>query len=340
MRGHWFGSALALLGIAGSLSAPALAGQAPSSTPGARSSKPGKPAPRNADGHADLNGVWSFATATPVERAPEFGTKLFLTDEEAAQYAKRVVEGRDKDRRPSDPEADVASAYNDFWWDQGNRLTENRTSLVVDPPDGRIPALTPGAQRANTERAAYLKAHPTDGPENRNLSERCLVGFSSGPPFGPSAYNNNVHLFQTGDYVVIFTEMIHTARMVPLDGRAHVNPIIREWSGDSRGHWEGDTLVVETTNFRPDITGTRSLKPESFHLVERFTRIDEDTVMYEYTMNDPATWTRPWSVQLPMSKASQPMYEYACHEGNRAMENMLKGARADERAAAAKMASQ
>ena len=135
-------------------------------------------------------------------------------------------------------------------------------------------------------------------------------------------------------------EMIHTARMVPLDGRAHVNPIIREWAGDSRGHWDGDTLVVETTNFRPDITGTRSLRPESFRLVERFTRVDEDTVMYEYTMNDPATWTRPWSVQLPMSKTSQPIYEYACHEGNRAMEYMLKGARAEERAAAAKKLSQ
>jgi hypothetical protein len=340
MKAHWLGATLVLGGIAAWLTGPTLAGQTSSSTPGNRSSKTSKPAPRNADGHADLNGVWSFATATPLERAPEFANKLFLTDEEAKQFARRVVEGRDKDKRSSDPEADVSSAYNDFWWDQGDHLVENRTSLVVDPPNGRIPPLTAEAKQANGERAAYIKAHPTDGPENRNLSERCLVGFSSGPPFGPSAYNNNVHLFQTRDYVVIFLEMIHTARMVPLDGRPHVNPIIKEWSGDSRGHWEGDTLVVETTNFRPDITGTRTLKPESFRLIERFRRVDENTVMYEYTMNDPATWTGPWSVQLPMSKTNDPIYEYACHEGNRAMENMLKGARADDRAAAAKKASQ
>ncbi|HWW82496.1 MAG TPA: hypothetical protein VNZ26_02775 [Vicinamibacterales bacterium] len=334
MKGQWLGSTLVLVGVAGWLAVPAIAGQSPYDAPAAqssKSSKPAKPAPRNADGHADLNGIWSFATATPVERATEFGTKLFLTDEEAAQYASRVVDGRDKDKRSADPEADVASAYNDFWWDQGNKLIENRTSLVVDPPDGRIPVLTAEAQRANAERARYLKVHPTDGPENRNLSERCLVGFSSGPPFGPSAYNNNVHLFQTRDYAVILTEMIHTVRMVPLDGRPHVNSAIREWSGDSRGHWEGDTLVVETTNFRPDITGARSIKPETFRLVERFTRVSEDTVMYEYTMNDPTTWTRPWSVQLPMTKSGSPIYEYACHEGNRAMENMLKGARAEER---------
>jgi hypothetical protein len=334
MKGQWLGATLVLGGIAGWLTAPAFAGQGPSGPPPGTTATP---VPRNADGHADLNGVWSFATATPLERSPEFGTKLFLTEDEAAQLAKRVVQDRDKDKRPSDPEADVASAYNDFWWDQGNKLNQNRTSLIVDPTDGRIPALTPQAQKINAERAAYRKLHPTDGPEDRNLSERCLVGFSSGPPFGPSAYNNNVHLFQTRDYVVIFLEMIHTARMVPLDGRVHVNPIIKQWAGDSRGHWEGDTLVVETTNFRPDITGTRSIKPESLHLVEKFTRADANTVMYEYTMNDPSTWTRPWSVQLPMAKSGDPIYEYACHEGNRAMENMLKGARADEQAASKKL---
>jgi hypothetical protein len=320
--------------VAGGLAVPAFAGQG---APGPQPAKSATPAPRNADGHADLNGVWSFATATPLERSPEFGTKLFLTEDEAAQLAKRVVQERDKDNRPADPEADVSAAYNDFWWDQGNKLTQNRTSLIVDPADGRIPPLTPEARKLNTERAAYRKLHPTDGPEDRNLSERCMVGFSSGPPFGPSAYNNNVHLFQTRDFVVIFLEMIHTARMVPLDGRAHVNPIIRQWAGDSRGHWEGDTLVVETTNFRPDITGARSIKPESLRLVEKFTRTDAGTVMYEYTMNDPSTWTRPWSVQLPMAKSGDPIYEYACHEGNRAMENMLKGARADELAALKKL---
>jgi hypothetical protein len=336
MTRHWLSATLVLAGIAGWAAVPLVADQAGPTPPAKRV----KPAPRNADGHADLNGIWSFATATPLERPVDFSTKLFLTDEEAARFARQVVEGRDKDRRSSDPEADVASAYNDFWWDQGNRLTQNRTSLVVDPPDGRIPALTADAQKFNSERATYRKLHPTDGPEDRNLSERCIVGFSSGPPFGPSAYNNNVHLFQTRDVVVILTEMIHTARIVPLDGHSHVNPIIQQWSGDSRGHWEGDTLVVETTNFRPDITGARSIKPESLRLVEKFTRVDADTVMYEYTMNDPATWVRPWSVQLPMAKSDQPMYEYACHEGNRAMENMLKGARAEERATALKKQSQ
>jgi hypothetical protein len=334
MTGRFLGTIFGLLGSISWLAGTAATAQAPPSAP--HNARSPKPAPRNPDGHADLNGVWSFATATPMERPKEFGTRLFLTDKEAADFSKKVVEGRDKDRRSSDPEADVSAAYNDFWWDQGTKLAQNRASLVVDPADGRIPPLTAEAQQRNVERAAYRKLHPADGPEDRNLAERCLVGFNSGPPFGPSAYNNNVHLFQTRDIVVIFTEMIHTVRIVALDGRPHVNPIIRQWSGDSRGYWQGDTLVVETTNFRPDATGSRSAKPEAFRLIEKFTRTDAETVLYEYTMNDPATWTRPWTVQVPMARTDEHMYEYACHEGNHAMENILSGTRAQETAAPVK----
>src|SRR5262249_22512132 len=155
-----------------------------------------------------------------------------------ADFARRQVEARDKDKRSKNAEADVSAAYNDFWWDQGATLTQNRTSLVVDPPDGKIPALTDEAKKFGAQRAAYRREHPADGPEDRNLAERCLVGFSSGPPWGPSAYNNNVHIFQTKDYVVLLTEMIHTVRVIPVDGRPAVNPAIKQWSGTSRGHWD------------------------------------------------------------------------------------------------------
>jgi hypothetical protein len=210
-----------------------------------------------------------------------------------------------------------------------------RTSLIIDPPDGRIPPMTAEAQKRAAARAA-IRARVPQGPEDRPAAERCIIGFNAGPPMIPSAYNNNVQLFQTGDHVAIFNEMIHEARIVPLDTRAHVGRGIGLWRGDSRGHWEGDTLVVDTTNFNDDARVSYDTPASAtLHVVEKFTRVDANTLLYEFTVEDPATWTKPWSGQLPMVKTSDKIYEYACHEGNYAMEHMLSGARSVEKAAAA-----
>ena len=226
--------------------------------------------------------------------------------------------------------------YNEFWYDRGTTLVEDkRTSLIVDPPDGRIPPLTAEAEKRAAARREYRRDHPADSWEDRSLGDRCIVGFNAGPPIVPRAYNNNVQLFQTPDYVVILNEMVHNARIVPLDGRPPGT--IRQWVGDSRGHWENETLVVETTNLseKSSFRGSSA----NFHLVERFTRVDADTIRYEFTVEDPETWTRPWTAAVPMTKTQGPMFEYACHEGNYAMEGILAGARADEQAAAATQGS-
>jgi hypothetical protein len=283
--------------------------------------------PRRPDGRPDLSGVWSFATVTPLERPAELGDKAFLTDAEAVEFEKWIIAREDKDNRDGGAEADVARAYNDFWWDRGTKVIgTRRTSLVIDPPDGKIPPLTDEARARHAAAAKRLAADPS-GPEDRNLSERCLLGFNSGPPMLPSAYNNNVQIAQTNDTVLLLNEMIHNARIVPLDGRPHGR--LLQWVGDSRGRWQGDTLVVDTINF--SVANFRGASPQ-MHLVERFTRRDADTLIYEFTVEDPSTWTRPWTVQLPMSKSDEPMFEYACHEGNYAMEGMLSGARAKEKA--------
>jgi hypothetical protein len=290
-------------------------------------------APRTANGQPDLQGVWSFATITPLERPAELAGKAVLTPEEAAAWEKQVIARENKDSRSDNKLSDVSAAYNDFWWDRGtNVVGTRRTSLIIDPPDGRLPPMTPEAQKRAAARAA-IRSRSAQGPEDRPAAERCIIGFNAGPPMIPSAYNNNVQLFQTGDHVAIFNEMIHEARIVPLDQRAHVNRGIGLWRGDSRGHWEGDTLVVDTTNFNDqarvsyDTTASATL-----HVVEKFTRVDANTLLYEFTVTDPATWTKPWSGQLPMVKTSDKIYEYACHEGNYAMEHMLSGARSDEKA--------
>jgi hypothetical protein len=288
-------------------------------------SKPG--VPRRPDGRPDLSGVWSFATVTPLERPAEFAGKAVLTDKEAEEFEKLIIAKENKDNREGGADADVSRAYNDFWWDRGTKVVgTRRTSLIIDPLDGKIPPLTAEAQAHNASVAKRLAA-PPNGPEDRNLSERCLLGFNSGPPMLPSAYNNNVHIAQTKDTVLLLNEMIHNSRIVPLDGRPHGR--LLQWVGDSRGRWDGDTLVVDTINF--SVSNFRNASPR-MHLVERFTRVDAETLMYEFTVEDPSTWTRPWTVQLPMSKSSEPMYEYACHEGNYAMEGMLSGARAKEKA--------
>ncbi len=300
-----------------------------------------EPAPRQDEtgartpwGDPDLSGIWDFRTMTPLERPSELAGKDVLTDEEAAEYERNRLLELDKDRRVSDgltAVQDVRNAYNQFWWDYGTKLTEDkRTSLIVDPPNGKIPPMTPeGQKRLDARRAARLR--PAHGPEDRAVWERCILGFNAGPPMNPSVYNNNVHIFQTEDYVAILNEMVHDARIVPIDGRPHVPRQIRLWRGDSRGHWEGDTLVVDTTNFI-DQTSFRGTGP-GVHLVERFTRVETDKLLYEYTIDDPESFERTWSAAIPMVKTDGPMFEYACHEGNYSMFNLLQGARADEKAA-------
>jgi hypothetical protein len=294
--------------------------------------------PRLADGKPDLQGIWSFSTVTPVERPKELGDKEFLTAAEAKAFAEKVIAAENKDARASNAVADVESAYNDFWWDRGTEMSgTRRTSLVVMPKDGRIPPLTAlGQKKAAVSRQNWLGA--PSGPEDRSIGERCIMGFNAGPPMAPSAYNNNVQIFQAGQTVALLNEMVHNARIIQMDGRAHLPQSVRQWAGDSRGRWDGDTLVIETTNFNEHGTGQVILSGASsadMVLVERFTRTDATNLMYEFTVTDPAGWTAPWTVQLPMVKSSEPMYEYACHEGNHAMLNMLSGARAKDTATAA-----
>jgi len=290
--------------------------------------------PRTPDGRPDLQGTWDFRTLTPLERPDTLSGKDVLTSEEAVQLEERAAQNR-VDREP--PKGNPGT-YNQFWFDFGTRVTPtNRTALIVDPPDGKVPAMTPDGQKRAQERAEKMR-RPATGPEDRALYERCILGFNSGPPIIPNGYNNNVELLQRRDYIVIFTEMVHDARIVPMDGRPHLPSNVRQWSGDSRGRWDGDTLVVETTNFTPKGTGTISLPvttDENLRLVERFTLADRDTLVYEFTVNDPTTWTKPWTAVVHMKRNPDRIYEYACHEGNYGMEGILKGARADEHKAAA-----
>ncbi|HLH32464.1 MAG TPA: hypothetical protein VKY31_14765, partial [Terriglobia bacterium] len=257
--------------------------------------------PKTSDGKPDLQGVWTNVTITPLERPAEFKDKAFLTPQEAAAFEKQVVDRNNADRRDGGAEADVGRAYNDAWYDRGTRVVKTlRSSLVVDPPDGHIPAMLPDAANRQQERLAANRGHQFDGPENRSLAERCLIWPTLGPPMLPSFYNNNYQIVQGPGYVAILVEMIHDLRIIPTDGRPHLPSDIRLWMGDPRGHWEGNTLVVDTTNFT-DKTAFRG-SSQNLHLVERFTRTDADTVMYEVTVEDPSTWAKPWKIEIPMRK--------------------------------------
>ena len=292
-------------------------------------------------GDPDLQGIWDFRTITPMERPAELAGKAVLTAEEAAEFEAR--ENRRLNRDLVDPKVGGAIyppeseggvvPYNEFWYDRGNALVEDRrTSLIVDPADGRIPPLTPEAAERTAARNAYLSDHPADSWEDRSLGDRCILGFNAGPPMVPSAYNNNMQLLQTPDHVVILNEMVHNARIVPLDGRPH--GAIPQWVGDSRAHWEDATLVVETRGFGEQV-GFRGGATANLHVVERFTLVGPDTIRYEFTLEDPETWTRPWTAVVPMKRTPGPLFEYACHEGNYSMAGILGGARAEERAAEA-----
>jgi hypothetical protein len=287
--------------------------------------------PRTPDGKPDLQGVWTNVTLTPLERPAELKDKAVFTPAEAAQYEKDVIQRNNADRRDGSAEADVGRAYNNFWYDRGTKVIPAlRTSLIVDPPDGRIPALTPAAQQRVAAQAEARRLHPSDGPEDRSLTERCIIWPTAGPPMLPGPYNNNYQIVQQPGYVMIVVEMIHDVRIIPTDGRPHLPSNIRQWMGDPRGHWEGNTLVVDTTNF----TGKTTVRGsgENLHLVERFTRASPDMILYEFTVEDPASFTKPWTAQVPMVKMEGPLVEYACHEGNYAMSGILGGARADEKA--------
>jgi len=294
-------------------------------------------------GDPDLRGVWDYWTFTPLERPAEFANRAELSADEASRVGQQGHQRALQTDRNAPAAGDTGAYSQEVWTDRTKARALTQTSIIVDPPDGKIPPLTDDAKkRAEALRAAG--GHPvrvrtggigTDGPEDRGVAERCLLGFSTGPPMLPGGYNNNIQIFQTRDFVAILLEMNHDTRFIPLDGRPHLPRATRQWMGDSRGHWEGKTLVVETTNFTDktasiSLTGFAVGSAERLTLTERFTRVDGDTLSYEFTLNDPATFTRPFTGRLPMNLSSQGIYEYACHEGNYGMFNMLAGARAQE----------
>ena len=287
--------------------------------------------PRLPDGQPDLQGVWTNATITPFERPAELADKAFFTAEEAAAYEARIVGAR----TDAPPRAGDVGNYNQVWFDQGTRVVETlRTSLVVEPPDGRVP-VRPEAEA----KRAYDLAHVADSYEHMSLWDRCIT---RGMPAGmfPAGYNNAYQIMQVPGYVVITYEMIHESRIIPLDGRAHVDPSIRLWNGDSRGRWEGDTLVIDTTNFNgkgqisTSAAGGRMRgipQSDAAHIVERLTRMDADTILYEVSVEDPNVYTRPWKLEIPLHRdPGYVIYEYACHEGNHALPNILRGGRAQD----------
>jgi len=301
--------------------------------------------PRTADGHPDLQGFWNNASLTPLERPVALGNKEFFTAEEAASFERGRLQEVNRDRRDGSGETDAGRAYNEAWFDRGTKVSKTqRTSLISDPPNGRVPPLTPEARKKWAMFEADFARHPGDGPETRPLPDRCLVFSQSGPPMLPGNYNDNYQIVQTRESVAILAEMGNIPRVIPIDGRPHLPGKVRQWTGDSRGHWEGDTLVVETTNFR---TTPRSrfgvvyngMTDENLRVTERFTRTAMDTLLYRATVDDPTVYTKPWTAEVNMTKVAGPIFEYACHEGNYGMSGILSGFRADEKKAAAKPTS-
>jgi hypothetical protein len=291
--------------------------------------------PRTADGKPDLQGTFTFATITPLQRPAELAGKAVLTPEEAAQFEKSENDRLNRDLftpekgqpsagYPPQSQGGVLS-YNDFWYERGDRLTaDRRTSLIIDPPDGRIP-FTAEARQRSAQRAARGEAF--DNPEDLSLVDQCILGFNAGPPMVSGTYNNNLQIVQSPGYVLIFNEMVHNARIIPTDGRPHGT--VPMWTGDSRGHWEGDTLVVETLNFKRETSLQGSTAQTK--VVERFTRVDARTIDYRFTVEDPTAYARPWTASMPLRAIDENLYEYACHEGNFGMLDVLRGARFREK---------
>ena len=317
----------------------AVTAQAPGATPKTSAAK-GWTLARTPDGQPDLQGVWSNNTVTPLERPKQFGTRQFLTDEELTTLKQRAAQlfAGDGDAAFGDTLFETlltdtkkfvsrdgrTGDYNQFWLVE--RDWNNRTSLITDPPDGRLPALTAEGESRQAA-AAAARQRPAAGPEDRSLSERCIT---FGVPRLQAAYNSYYQIVQSSGYVAIMMETIHDTRIVPLDNRPHVPQDIRQWHGDPRGHWEGNTLVVETTNFSPKSNFRGAA--ENLRLVERFTRVGPDTLNYEVTVTDPTIWTRPWTAMIPLRRSTDLVYEYECHEGNSGLAGILAGARAEEKA--------
>ena len=326
-------------------------GQAPAPS-AAQNVQKEKAAPRTSNGRPDLQGVWDFRTATPLARpaevageevageevaGEEVAGKEVLTDAQAAALVQQIF-----DKRAKSAERVTVGVDNHIWFDQGDELNDNRQSLIIDPPDGRFPPLTREGQKRLDEQTAARKL-PLNGPEDLGLGDRCLLSFNAGPPIIPTIYNNNMQIVQTTDHLVIMTEMNHTTRIIPLHDRPNLPFQDRQWQGDARSRWEGDTLVVETTNFRSEGTFSFQVKPrpdKNLRLIERFTRVDAKTLRYRYTVDDPSVWTTPWTAEMTMTLNDGLIYEFACHEGNYGIPVMLRGARLEEKAAATKGTSE
>ena len=330
LRFHAF--ALAAFGVA------FMVAPAPGAEPAKDTAKSAKSwtSPRTPDGQPDLQGYWTNGTYIPLERPKELGNKEFYTEAEAAALEKKKVQ------------EDHSQAADDIHYDnviwQGDKYAKGspslRTSIVFDPPDGRLPPLSPQGEKRAKELAAVARDREAAvSAETRNLAERCITWGADGPPMLGSTYNANLQIVQNASSVVILTEMMHSARTIPLDGRPHIAANIHQLTGDSRGHWEGDTLVVDSTNFSdktnfrgPPLTARQDIfsSPE-LHVIERFTRISDDTIVYRFTVDDPGTWTKPWSGEMLIHKTKGPIFEYACHEGNYGLTDILEGARKAEK---------
>ncbi len=297
--------------------------------------------PRTPDGKPDLQGIWTNQTITPLERPEALGDQLTLSEEDAVQREAQAINRIERAALPSDPNREKppannnnrTGAYNNFWIDRGTNVAtldgKRRTSLIIDPPDGRMPPRTEeGEARAQARTEARRASGAFDNPEQRSMGERCIVGFgsTSGPPMLPVMYNNNYQIVQTPDHVMILVEMVHDARIIRIED-SHAPDTVQKWLGDSVGHWEGDTLVVETTNFMAQNRFRGS--SEKLRVIERFSRVAEDTVLYEFTIDDPLTYTAPWTAQIPFvaRETNAQIFEYACHEGNYALPGILAGAR-------------
>jgi hypothetical protein len=326
-----------LIAIA-SLAAVSAEGQAPAAT----DTRPWTLS-RTAWGDPDLQGVWNYAAGTPFERPAEFAGKATLNDEELAREESRVRERGNGDRRDDGrADLDLNREHNEFWFSRRTRILTRRTSLITDPADGKLPPLTPDAVQAQAARAAaQLVRGPADSWEDRSLNERCLVNETFGPPILPRlmlggifdiVFGHQFHfrILQSAGYVTILAEYGQSLRIIPLDGRPHIPGAVQQWLGDSRGHWEGNTLVVETTNFHPK-RAVAGFPAGNVRLVERWARTERDTLDYQFTVDDPTTWTKPWTAAVPIERTNGEIYEFGCHEGNYGLANILSAARSEER---------